>query len=452
MKKQQSAILIVGLLCLQLFLSVVSFHDASGQTTSKVYVGVDIAYGSVEEARAEIDRVYSFTNFVVFGSTQVTWFPNRVNSSFQYAYDMGLSFVSLPPSLPDSSDSSMLNKAEWYSWAQSTWGSRFLGTYVSDEPGGRQLDGVGTYVTNPYLFPGGSFGNSTNPQGTIPSDYAEAASRFTAGVSGFLNSQRASYPLKAFTSDYAFYWYDYKAGYDVIWTELGGNYSQQVNIALCRGAAESHNKDWGAIITWSYTNYPWIESGAQLYEDMVLAYDNGAKYIVVFDSDENGHSILQQEHLDAMQRFWDYAQTHQPQISNSKSERVAYVLPDAYGFGFRWPTDHIWGIWQADDLSTNISKSVGALLDIYGENLDIIYNENLQSGTNGYDKLIYWNVYDPAPSPTPLPTPTATPVVSPTASPPPTEPFSPATIAAAVVISAFLCGLILFIFFRRHNR
>ena len=30
-----------------------------------------------------------------------------------------------------------------------------------------------------------------------------------------------------------------------------------------------------------------MESGPELYNDMVLAYENGAKYIVVFDSNAN---------------------------------------------------------------------------------------------------------------------------------------------------------------------
>ena len=137
----------------------------------------------------------------------------------------------------------------------------------------------------------------------------DAASKFESGVSDFLSSTGdPSHSSKVFTADYGLYWFDYKAGYDTVFAELGWNYSRQINIALCRGAATVQNKDWGVMIAWTYTTPPYIESGDQLYKDMVLAYDNGAKYIVVFDGDGGSQGILQQEHLDAMQRFWNYAQ------------------------------------------------------------------------------------------------------------------------------------------------
>jgi hypothetical protein len=190
------------------------------------------------------------------------------------------------------------------------------------------------------------------------------------------------------------YWFDYKAGYDTIFAEFGWNYSRQLNVALCRGAATVQNKDWGVIITWTYNNPPYIESGEELYKDLVLAYDNGAKYIVVYDANEGWtQGILTQEHLDALQQFWDYVQNNSRKTT-STSDRTAYVLPDAYGFGFRGPQDHIWGLWDADALSSNVSLSVASLLSEYGEKLDIIYDDGLQSGSNnGYNQLIYWDSY-----------------------------------------------------------
>jgi hypothetical protein len=231
------------------------------------------------------------------------------------------------------------------------------------------------------------------------SRYADAASQFTEIVSHFMdNNIRSAYSYKAFTSDYALYWFDYKAGYDAIFTEFCWNYSRQLNISLCRGAAAVQNKDWGAMITWTYTAPPYIESGEELYNDLVLAYDNGAKYIVVFDGNEGWtQGILEQEHLEALQRFWNYVQNN-PRKSNPVSDRAAYVLPNAYGYGFRGPQDHIWGIWEADTLSYNVSVSVSSLLDDYGEKLDIIYDDGLQPGNNyGYNQLIYWDSYSLTP-------------------------------------------------------
>jgi len=158
----------------------------------------------------------------------------------------------------------------------------------------------------------------------------------------------------------------------------------------------------GAIILWTYTTPPYIESGAELYKDLVLAYDNGAKYILIFDSnEEHTEGILKDEHFQALQRFWQYTRTN-PRRSNPVSDRGAYVLPNGFGYGFRGPDDKIWGLWQADSLSQNISVSLGRLLEEYGTQLDIIYDDGLQPGNNyGYSKLIPWYSYNPLPSPSP---------------------------------------------------
>ena len=63
---------------------------------------------------------------------------------------------------------------------------------------------------------------------------------------------------RPYTSDYALYWFDYKAGYDTVFTEFGWNNSRQMDIALCRGAATVKGKDWGAIITWTYDQPPYF--------------------------------------------------------------------------------------------------------------------------------------------------------------------------------------------------
>jgi hypothetical protein len=140
--------------------------------------------------------------------------------------------------------------------------------------------------------------------------------------------------------------------------QFGWNYSRQLNVALCRGAATMQNKDWGVIITWTYTEPPYIKSGEELYKDLILAYENGAKYIVVSDWTENyTQGILKEEHLNALKQFWRYVQDN-PRESEPISDRVAYVLPKDYAYGFRGPNDKIWGLWEADALSYELSCKV----------------------------------------------------------------------------------------------
>jgi hypothetical protein len=385
MKHRQLTVLMVVLLVIQACSSFAFMAGSHAQTSPDVYVGVDIAYGDVSEAKTLIDQVSSFTNFIAIGTTNITWYPNKLTETFQYAYDKGLSFISLTPSIP--SMSIPLNRTEWFKYAKEKWGDRLLGFYQNDEPGGKVLDKVNPLGANDSI---------------IIDSYVDAANQFVNLKSMELNHTRTimldswDYPLV--TSDYGLYWFDYKAGYDAIFAEFGWNYSRQLNIALCRGAANVQNKEWGAIITWTYTAPPYIESGEELYNDLILAYDNGAKYIVIFDANEGWTGgILQQEHLDALQRFWDYIQSN-PRRNNPVSERTAYVLPDAYGYGFRGPADHIWGLWEADALTHNITVSVASLLDYYGEKLDILYDDDLEPGNNyGYNQLVYWDSYSPPP-------------------------------------------------------
>jgi hypothetical protein len=228
--------------------------------------------------------------------------------------------------------------------------------------------------------------------------YADAAEQYSTRLTNRLDfvkthlTESSGYPIV--TSDYGLYWFDYKAGYDAIFAEFGWNYSRQLNVAICRGASTAYGKDWGVIITWTYTTPPYIESGEELYTDLVLAYENGAKYIVVFDGNEGWtEGILQPKHLDALKRFWNYIQDN-PRQTTPVSEKTAYILPEAYGYGFRGPEDHIWGVWEADALTPNITISVASLLTDYGEKLDIIYEDGLQPSSNyGYNQLIRWDSY-----------------------------------------------------------
>ena len=233
---------------------------------------------------------------------------------------------------------------------------------------------------------------------TSAQNYSDAASKFESALSPYMRggsrsiTKNFAYPTQyqLFTSDYAFYWYDYQAGYDTVFAEFGANYSRQINVALCRGAATAMGKDWGVMMTWTYTQPPYIESGDKLYNDMVLAYQNGAKYIIIFDSNKNySQTILMQEQLDAMQKFWQYAENN-PRTISPVSDRTAYVLPQYYAYGFRGPTDSIWGLWGPDTLTTAICMNVSTLLQTYGNNLDIIYPDAPQSITSlGYQNIFY---------------------------------------------------------------
>jgi hypothetical protein len=227
-------------------------------------------------------------------------------------------------------------------------------------------------------------------------NYTDAANKYVeqldivlkVGFKDYMHSE----DLPLFTSDYVLYWFDYRARYDVLFAEFGWNYSRQLNVELCRGAATVQNKDWGVMITWTYNNPPYIESGEELYNDMVLAYNNGAKYILVFDSNSDyTQGILKEEHLESLKKFWNYI-NHNPQTPDALTDRVAYVLPKDYGYGFRGPNDKIWGLWEADALSNDICTNLNNLMKQYETKLDVIYDDKKEPyNISMYSKLIFWN-------------------------------------------------------------
>jgi hypothetical protein len=397
MKPTLLSSLLVSLLIVPVFLNYGFIASTHAETTPDVYVGIHLEYGGVADAKALIDRVSSCTNFFAVGTGEISS-EEDVNSICQYLYDKGMSFITLSgrPMVgfdPDFTFEQWLEyqaqkDIEWTEQAKAKWGNRFLGVYVGDEPAGKQLDGYNHWISD-------------------ANSYSEAESQWEAttrkgwdGSVGLFGGRSPYYSqsYRRFAADYALYWFDYKAGFDVVLGEFVWNYSRQLNIAQCRGAAVIQNKDWGVIIDWKYDRAPYIESGEELYDDLVLAYDSGAKYIVIFDGNEDwAKGILDDEHLQALQRFWQYTQNN-PRKTISIGDRVAFVLPKDYGYSFRLPNDKIWGVWEADALAHNLNLSVSKLLGYYGDKLDIIYDDGLQAGNNyGYSKLIYWNSYSPQP-------------------------------------------------------
>ena len=355
--------------------------DPSKEEIQEFFVGIDVAYDNLDEIKELIDEVSPYTNLFVIGSTGISYNETKLNETCQYLYDRDMYFIIYTHSRSSSGLQLIVD-------IQNKYENHFLGVYFDDEQGGKQLD----------IF---------EPRWVEEADNSsDAANQFVEGLFYWLEgrsfrNEPVYYEIRPsdfrlFSSDYTYYWFDYKAGYDVLFAQFGWNYSRQLNVALCRGAATAQNKDWGAIIAWTYNDWPYIGTGKELYEDMKLAYDNGAKYVLVFDSDENyTQGILREQHFEALKQFWEYTQNN-PRTSKTNNDRVAYVLPKDYGYGFRGPNDKIWGLWEVDALSLEISYHLGYFLEEYGTNLDVIYDDGIEFDKL-YGKYIFWNgtIYSP---------------------------------------------------------
>ena len=203
--------------------------------------------------------------------------------------------------------------------------------------------------------------------------------------------------ITLFTADYVLPWWDYQIGYDTVFAELGWNNTVNQEIGLVRGAANLQNKEWGTIITWKYTQEPYLCSGNEMFDRMRTSYESGAKYVVVFNYAENmrgPYGTLQPEHFSALERFWNDV-VESPWVAHGgvKGE-AALVLPADYGWGMRSMNDSIWGIWKPDNTTQQIWNLLKNKLVQYGPKLDIVYEDSAYPVAGKYSQIIYWNQTD----------------------------------------------------------
>jgi hypothetical protein len=390
--------IITILLIMTIVLALFYFQklDRNGNPSSTkrdFYVGVEYAYGydnqtaqeQLAQLQALVDKVKDYANLLVVGSLGLTFNQTALSQACDYIYNANLSIIvlftgldvyeRLPPSL-------MYNTTVWMRDAQQKYGEKFLGIWRYDEPGGRTLEqGIDPIIHKRDI--------------TMEYDYVDVANLYFERLHIFPNYYLDFSP-KVFTADFGLYWFDYRADYTSLFAEFVGNESRERHIALCRGAADTFGRDWGAIVTWKYSQSPYLESPDELYADLALAYGSGAKYIIVFSYPQlegTEFGILTEQHFDALKRFWDEVQSD-PTSFSSSNLRVAYVLPAGYGFGFRHPDDTIWGVFPADSLSAKIFNDVNNTLpQLYGSNFDVLYDQPplTQELLEHYSKVYYWN-------------------------------------------------------------
>lgn len=338
------------------------------------YVGVT-ADGNVTATKTLIDEIKDFTNLVIINNPDVIRNETSLNEVCNYAQEAGQSFFVFMahPAFWKYN----YNPLEWVPEAKEDYGENFLGINLYDEPGGNQLD-LGNFR---------QFDDDTY----TPLDHRDAANSYVY----FLYTYMRDFIKfdKLVTSDYGLFWFDYEAGYDVIFCEFGANRVKEINLPLCRGAAEMHNKTWGVMVAWKYDEPPYIESADELYNDLVTAYQAGAKYVAVFNYPETGpYGLLTEEHFNAIKQFNDYVNSNS-QNETSNTQKIAYVLPENYGWGLRNPNDNIWGLWEADEKSQEIWTDINGLVEEYGYDFDIVYDSPWTRffAKQHYTTLYWWD-------------------------------------------------------------
>jgi hypothetical protein len=410
---------LIVILAVSMFAVYLSFSTGS-QTKAEpnAYVGIAFGGNTTGQAKQLIDKVKSYTNLFILdsGRNPISADQSKVEEVCDYAVAHGL-YVIVNVGIKDQSNSS-----DWgWFWNQPSlvgikqrwterWGDKFLGIYYNDEPGGVQLDASWRRF---YEYVGGNLSsvdfpaaqaledirlkllnyvdNGTKP---TPDDYELEAEFFMESVithdPGVENLTAAG--IKSFTSDYGLYWWDYKGGYDVMLAELGWNVSVAEQIALIKGAARLQDKEWGAMITWKYRSPPYLDSGDEIYNQMLISYQAGAKYIAVFNYPYEGgkYGTLTNDHFAALQRFWNDITTKQ--YADLSRPQAALVLPKNFGWGLRNPNDTMWGFWLTDNRTNQVAVVTAMCIYYYGVNLDIVYEDSTYPITKvAYQKVYYWN-------------------------------------------------------------
>jgi hypothetical protein len=383
------SIILIIIIVLPLFFVALNFYFNEPKSEPEFFVGVEYAIDnySIEGCKELVDKVKDYTNLFIIDTVGITFDVNNLNKVCDYVYESGLYFMVFFISLHyQQEDGDLVFRYNYYPhmWiaeAKEKYGDKFLGAYAMDEPGGNQLDA-------------GSF--QLVKEAETQEDAAETYIEWLyIHIEYYLYAKECE-NITVLTSDYGLYWFDYKSGYDTVLAEFAWNHSRPLHVALCRGAANVQNKEWGAMVTWTYNDEPYIVSGGELYDDLITAYHNGAKYAVIFDHPDTNYSkygILTEEHFDALEEFWDYVNSNPDKRGTVKAEAV-YVLPENFGFGFRNPDDNIWGLWSADsdERVEEIWGDVNQLLDEYGFGLDIVYSDPEFNDKLAwrYDKVYFW--------------------------------------------------------------
>jgi len=385
-------LLLIFLLVGVAFLPVLSFlYRADVESdVDEFYFGVSFDGRCAEDFFPMVDRVRGFSNFFVVNSWDITTNQTALDMVCDYVADSGLYFVVFFDLI---SRKAYPWHQQWISEAGQRWGDKFLGIYLHDEPGEKQVD--------------------KHRHFSDAIDYDDAAEQFIHALQYGTPENPATSMLDAkskgirlFTADQMLHWWVYLAGYDVVFTELGWNTTSSRQIALCRGAAVAQNKTWGAIITWETDMPPYLGSAEQIYHYMVDSYRAGAKYVIVFNypiyPEDNPYGILVESQLEAMSKFWQYTKVYPRSIYGVVSADTVLVLPQNYGWGMRRNdyvvNDYIWGIWPEDEKAPQILNNVEWLEARRGLQYDIVYEDPRFDYTKMYSKVIYWNATASLPS------------------------------------------------------
>jgi len=136
---------------------IVAYYQSEGDTSEYFFFGVTCGSTVIDEYKLLIDKVKQYTNLFVVNSWDIATNETALTEVCEYAVNADLKIMVYFNSI------SYDWHLRWLNEAKEKWGSRFLGAYFFDEPGGSRIDGD-SWVRGEVFEP--------------VSDYSEAAKKF----------------------------------------------------------------------------------------------------------------------------------------------------------------------------------------------------------------------------------------------------------------------------------
>ena len=160
-------------------------------SNEELFFGVSFGGNTTSQAKLRIDKVKDYTNFFLINNWDVSLNETALNEISQYAIDSNLSIMVYYNFIPHLIYPWL---QPWLDTAKERWGDKFLGVYLYDELGGKQIDS-GQWRSGPTAV--NLFVNV--------SDYSDATNRFTTAIPVTDMQIVNNNNLSVFTSNYALY-------------------------------------------------------------------------------------------------------------------------------------------------------------------------------------------------------------------------------------------------------
>jgi len=120
-----------------LLLIYIYFGPENSNDKEEFFFGVSFGQETVEEAKLLIDKVKDYTNLFLINSWGISTNETALDEVCEYAVEADLNFMVFFLWV-----SRLIYPwhQTWLDTAKERWGDNFLGVYLFDEPGGKQID------------------------------------------------------------------------------------------------------------------------------------------------------------------------------------------------------------------------------------------------------------------------------------------------------------------------